>query len=231
MSSTATVGPDLSHRRSLAKQVLLAPNVKRAIAAEAGDDPNKLAQAERKVQKYMQEIAADVSHPAIRGMVRLLRRLWNQIYDGIELGHTQRLRDVAKEKVVVYVPCHRSHFDYLLLSYICYEQGLQLPHIAAGINLNMPVVGPILRRGGAFFLRRSFKGNRLYAAVFDAYLGQILHRGYSIEYFVEGGRSRTGRSFDVAFISAARSQLCYASRASRALLYPAWGWCRALVTG
>jgi glycerol-3-phosphate O-acyltransferase len=190
---TATVGPDLSHRRSLAKQVLLAPNVKRAIAAEAGDDPNKLAQAERKVQKYMQEIAADVSHPAIRGMVRLLRRLWNQIYDGIELGHTQRLRDVAKEKVVVYVPCHRSHFDYLLLSYICYEQGLQLPHIAAGINLNMPVVGPILRRGGAFFLRRSFKGNRLYAAVFDAYLGQILHRGYSIEYFVEGGRSRTGR--------------------------------------
>jgi len=57
----------------------------------------------------------------------------------------------------------------------------------------MPVVGPILRRGGAFFLRRSFKGNRLYAAVFDAYLDQILQRGYSVEYFVEGTRSRTGR--------------------------------------
>jgi glycerol-3-phosphate O-acyltransferase len=190
---TATVGPDLSHRKSLTGQVMLAPNVKRAIAAEAGEDPRKIALAERKVQKYMQEIAADVSYPTIRGLVRVLRRLWNQIYDGIELGNTQRLRDVAKEKVVVYVPCHRSHFDYLLLSYICYEQGLQLPHIAAGINLNMPLVGPILRRGGAFFLRRSFKGNRLYAAVFDAYLGQILLRGYSIEYFVEGGRSRTGR--------------------------------------
>jgi len=190
---TATVGPDLSHRKSLAKQVVLAPNVKRAMAAEAGDDARKLALAERKVHKYVHEIAADVSYPTIRGLVRLLRRLWNQIYDGIELGHTDRLRDVAKEKVVVYVPCHRSHFDYLLLSYVCYEQGLQLPHIAAGINLNMPMVGPILRRGGAFFLRRSFKGNRLYAAVFDAYLGQILLRGYSIEYFVEGGRSRTGR--------------------------------------
>jgi glycerol-3-phosphate O-acyltransferase len=190
---TATVGPDLSHRRSMARQVMLAPNVKRAMEAEAGDDRSKLANAERKAQKYVTEIAADISHPTIRGLVRVLRRLWNQIYDGIELGHTQRLRDVAKEKVVVYVPCHRSHFDYLLLSYICYEQGLQLPHIAAGINLNMPLVGPILRRGGAFFLRRSFKGNRLYAAVFDAYLGQLLHRGYSIEYFVEGGRSRTGR--------------------------------------
>ena len=190
---TATVGPDLSNRRNLARQVLLAPNVKRAIAAEAGDDPKMLEAAERKVQKYVLEIAADVSYPAIRAMVRILRRIWHQIYDGIELGNTQRLRDVAKEKVVVYVPCHRSHFDYLLLSYICYEQGLQLPHIAAGINLNMPIVGPILRRGGAFFLRRSFKGNRLYAAVFDAYVYQILLRGYSIEYFVEGGRSRTGR--------------------------------------
>jgi glycerol-3-phosphate O-acyltransferase len=190
---TATVGPDLSNRRNLAKQVLLAPNVRRAIAAEAGDDPKLLEATERKVQKYVLEIAADVSYPAIRAMVRILRRIWHQIYDGIELGNTQRLRDVAKEKVVVYVPCHRSHFDYLLLSYICYEQGLQLPHIAAGINLNMPIVGPILRRGGAFFLRRSFKGNRLYAAVFDAYVYQILLRGYSIEYFVEGGRSRTGR--------------------------------------
>lgn len=190
---TATLGPDLSHRRTLERQVLLARNVKRAITAEAGDDAKKREQAERKVHEYVHEIAADISFPTIRFLVRILRWLWNRIYDGIELGHTDRLRDLAKEKVVVYVPCHRSHFDYLLLSYICYEKGLQLPHIAAGINLNMPIVGPILRRGGAFFLRRSFKGNRLYAAVFDAYLYQILLRGYSIEYFVEGGRSRTGR--------------------------------------
>ena len=190
---TATVGPDLSHRRTLASQVLHAAGVRRAIAAEAGADPRKRERAERKADKYVMEIAADISYPTIRVILRLLRRLWHQIYDGIELNHIERLQDVAKDKVVVYVPCHRSHFDYLLLSYICYEEGLQLPHIAAGINLNMPIVGPVLRRGGAFFLRRSFKGNRLYAAVFDAYLQQILLRGYSIEYFVEGGRSRTGR--------------------------------------
>jgi glycerol-3-phosphate O-acyltransferase len=189
----ATVGPDLSNRRSLAKQVMLMPGVRRAIEIEAGDDPARREAAERKVLRYVNEIGADISYPAIRVMVRVLRWLWQRIYEGIELGHIDRLHDLAKEKVIVYVPCHRSHFDYLLLSYICYEQGLQLPHIAAGINLNMPVVGPILRRGGAFFLRRSFKGNRLYATVFDAYLNQLLARGYSIEYFVEGGRSRTGR--------------------------------------
>lgn len=190
---TATVGPDLSTRRTLVNQVLRTPGVRKAIAGEGGRDPAALEKARRDARRYAYEVAADISYPTIRVLERLLRWLWTTIYDGIEIAHTDRLHDVAKDKEVIYVPCHRSHFDYLLLGYILYEEGLQTPHIAAGINLNMPVVGPILRRGGAFFLRRSFKGNRLYAAVFDAYLDQILQRGYSVEYFVEGTRSRTGR--------------------------------------
>ena len=189
----ATVGPDLSHRRTLVNQVLRAPSVRRAIMAEAGDDFRKQEVARHKAQKYALEIAADISYTFVRIAQRFLKWLWHRIYDGIELNHIDRLHEVAREKEVVYVPCHRSHFDYLLLSYIVYNSGLHLPHIAAGINLNMPVVGRILRRGGAFFLRRTFKGNRLYAAVFDAYLNEIIARGHSIEYFIEGGRSRTGR--------------------------------------
>ncbi|MCG8369593.1 MAG: glycerol-3-phosphate 1-O-acyltransferase PlsB, partial [Proteobacteria bacterium] len=149
--------------------------------------------ARHKARKYALEIAADISSPTIRVLVRLLRWLWQQVYDGIELNHAELLHEVARDKEVIYVPCHRSHFDYLLLGWVTYQEGLQLPHIAAGINLNMPIVGGILRRGGAFFLRRTFKGNRLYAAVFDAYIQQVLGRGHSMEYFIEGGRSRTGR--------------------------------------
>lgn len=189
----ATVGPDLSHRATLVKQVLRAPSVRRLIDAEAGDDYRKQEVARRKAEKYALEIAANISYPTIRIIERLLTRLWHRIYDGIELNHIERAQEVAKDKEVVYVPCHRSHFDYLLLGYILHEQGLHIPHVAAGINLNMPIVGGILRRCGAFFLRRSFKGNRLYAAVFDAYIHQVLIKGYSMEYFVEGGRSRTGR--------------------------------------
>ncbi len=189
----ATVGPDLSHRRTLINQVLHEPAVRKAIKDEAGDDFRKEELARRKAQKYAFEIAADISYPTIRVIERLLKWLWHRIYDGIELNHIDRLQAVASEKEIIYVPCHRSHFDYLLLGYVMYEEGLHVPHVAAGINLNMPVVGGILRRGGAFFLRRSFKGNRLYATVFDTYLNQILQRGHSIEYFVEGGRSRTGR--------------------------------------
>jgi len=190
---TATVGPDLSNRRTLVNQVLRSPSVRKAILNEAGDNPAAKEKARKDARGYAVEIAADISYPTIRVLERLLRWLWTNIYDGIDIAHASRMHDVARDKEIVYVPCHRSHFDYLLLSYILYEEGLQIPHIAAGINLNLPVVGRILRRGGAFFLRRSFKGNRLYAAVFDAYLDQLLQRGNSVEYFVEGTRSRTGR--------------------------------------
>ena len=107
--------------------------------------------------------------------------------------HLDTLKQNAPGHEVVYVPCHRSHMDYLLLSYLLYTKGIVPPHIAAGINLNLPVIGPILRRGGAFFLRRSFRGNALYSAVFTEYVSQLVAGGYSIEYFIEGGRSRTGR--------------------------------------
>jgi glycerol-3-phosphate O-acyltransferase len=83
--------------------------------------------------------------------------------------------------------------DYLLLSYIIYRKGFAVPHVAAGANMNMPLIGHFLRKGGAFFLRRSFKGDALYPVVFAQYLGFMMARGHPLEYFIEGGRSRTGR--------------------------------------
>ena len=189
----ATVGPDMSHRRTLVSNVVMSPAVRRAVRQESGDNRAVYERTLHRARKFAQEIAADVSYPTIRVLERVLSWVWNRLYDGIELNHAQRLHEVAKDRELVYVPCHRSHIDYLLLAYIIYKQGLSLPHIAAGVNLNMPIIGSILRRGGAFFLRRSFKGNRLYAAVFNAYLHEILSRGHAIEYFIEGGRSRTGR--------------------------------------
>ncbi len=116
---------------------------------------------------------------------------------GINVHNAERVRQLAHDgHEIVYVPCHRSHMDYLLLSYVLYHQGLVPPHIAAGINLNFWPAGPIFRRLGAFFIRRTFKGNKLYSTVFREYLGELFSRGYSVEYFVEGGRSRTGRLLD-----------------------------------
>lgn len=190
----AVIGPDLSHRRTMVNALLRMPSVTAAIEAEAKrNSKGNKRKAAATARSYANEIAADYSHSVIRIYYLVLTWLWNKLYNGVSVTGLDRLKKVATNNEVIYVPCHRSHIDYLLMSYLLFRYSMVPPHIAAGVNLNMPVVGPILRRGGAFFLRRSFKGNRLYTAVFNEYLNMTFDRGFSVEYFVEGGRSRTGR--------------------------------------
>lgn len=190
---TAVIGPDISHRRHLVKGLLHAELVRQAIAEQAARDAIPLAKAEAQALRYANEIASDYTYTVIRFLEVVLSWFWNKIYDGIKVNHIEQVQDLAPGHEIIYVPCHRSHIDYLLLSYLLFRNGLTPPHIAAGINLNMPVVGNLLRRGGAFFMRRTFKGNPLYAAVFNEYLHTLFTKGFPVEYFVEGGRSRTGR--------------------------------------
>jgi len=189
----AVLGPDLSHRRTLVEGLLRTQAVKEAIRETAAKEDLAPEKVRAQAYKYADEIAASMSIVTIRIFEVLLAWLWNRIYKGIAVNNIKVAKETAQNNAVIYVPCHRSHVDYLLLSYVLYKNGLMPPHIAAGINLNMPVVGPILRRGGAFFMRRSFRDNPLYATVFNEYMHVMFSRGYSVEYFVEGGRSRTGR--------------------------------------
>ena len=189
----AVIGPDLSHRRTVADSILDSAPVREAIASTASKDNISPAKAWRRARHYVREIAADYSHPVVRSLSFLLKWFWNKLYDGVTTYHLDKLQDAIPGHEVIYVPCHRSHIDYILLSYQLYQNNIVPPHIAAGVNLNLPVVGSILRRGGAFFLRRSFKGNALYTTVFSEYVAQLFARGVSLEYFIEGGRSRTGR--------------------------------------
>lgn len=190
----AIIGPDLSHRRNLIGVMLEADEVKDAISKEAQANGKTVAAIESKALKYANEIASDQSYRVIRFFHILLTWLWNNLYEGIDINRVEVAQDLARTHEIVYIPCHRSHIDYLLLSYVLYHNGLTPPHIAAGKNLNLPIAGPLLRRAGAFFMRRSFKDDALYKAVFDEYLHQMFTRGYSVEYFIEGGRSRTGRT-------------------------------------
>ncbi len=190
---TAVIGPDLSHRRNLVKGLVHAPQVRQAIRDEAEREKISVEKAEAQALRYGNEIASDFAYTAVRFLEVLLSWFWNKIYDGIKVNHLEQVQEAVHGHEVIYVPCHRSHIDYLLLSYLLFRNGLTPPHIAAGINLNMPVIGSLLRRGGAFFMRRTFKGNPLYTAVFNEYLHTLFSRGFPVEYFVEGGRSRTGR--------------------------------------
>ncbi|WP_166838408.1 glycerol-3-phosphate 1-O-acyltransferase PlsB [Rheinheimera pleomorphica] len=190
----AATGPKLVNRAQLFNALLAAPALKKAIDDEAKSKRITVKAARQEARKLLLEIAADYRASTLRVGDRVLRWLWNKLYKGIKVNNADMLRELAqKGHEIVYVPCHRSHMDYLLLSYVIYQQGLAPPHIAAGINLNFWPAGPIFRRGGAFFIRRSFSGNKLYSAVFREYLCQLFSKGYSVKYYTEGGRSRTGR--------------------------------------
>lgn len=188
------IGPDLSHRHTLIRALVGSPRVQAAIRDAAAQKRIPVAEAEQAARGIALEIAADYSHTVVRALELFLDWLWTRLYDGIQLHGFERVKAIAPGHGIVYVPCHRSHIDYLLLSFVVFRQGMIPPHIAAGANLNLPLVGALLRRGGAFFLRRSFKGDALYAAIFIEYLQGILQRGFPVEYFVEGGRSRSGRT-------------------------------------
>ena len=190
----AATGPRQPNRAALFNALLGSEALKKAISDEADSKNISIAEARAEALSLLEEIAADYRESTLRVGDRLLSWLWKKLYTGIKINNAGLIRDLAQRgHEVVYLPCHRSHMDYLLLSYVIYQQGLAAPHIAAGINLNFWPIGKFFRRGGAFFIRRSFSGHKLYSAVFREYLSQLFRKGYSVKYYSEGGRSRTGR--------------------------------------
>ena len=190
----AAKGPRLMHRKQMFTALFVNPSVRRVITEEAKNKSTSEEEVKKQALKIMTEIAGDYRDSIVRLGERILHWLWNRVYSGIDVKNADMLRNLAQEgHEIIYVPCHRSHMDYLLLTYVIFNEGLVTPRIAAGINLNFWPAGPIFRKAGAFFIRRSFGGNRLYSTIFREYLGLLFERGYSVKYYSEGGRSRTGR--------------------------------------
>lgn len=190
----SVTGPRLMHRRQMFNAMLANPAIKKLITDEAKSKDIPEAEVKKQALKIMDEIAGDYRESMISVGARILRSLWKRLYKSIEVSNANSVRNLAQEgHEIIYVPCHRSHMDYLLLTYVISQEGLVTPRIAAGINLSFWPAGPIFRKAGAFFIRRSFNGNRLYSTIFREYLGLLFERGYSVKYYTEGGRSRTGR--------------------------------------
>jgi len=189
----AHLGPDISNRRTLVASILNSNSIKNYIETESEGNSKKIARLRKKASKYVWEICSDMSYPFIYLYDRGLTWFWNSRYENLEVLGFEEIRKIAPTNSLIFSPCHRSHIDYLALSYLLYYKDLMLPQIVAGKNLNLPLVGPLLRKGGAFFMRRSFSGNRLYSVVFYEHLRKLMQRGHSIEFFPEGGRSRSGK--------------------------------------
>ncbi|MGB1237999.1 MAG: 1-acyl-sn-glycerol-3-phosphate acyltransferase [Pseudomonadales bacterium] len=189
----ATFGPVLQPRKRLVASLIDSADVQRAIESAAAEEGVPRAQVERRARRELRNMAANLS-PSVARMIGLgLGRFYRSVYRQVRIEGLEQVRQRAKTHQMVYLPCHRSHMDYLLVSWSLHDQGLMLPYVVAGDNLNAPILGGVLRRGGAIFMRRSFKDDALYRALFRAYMMKMHSAGHALEYFIEGGRSRTGR--------------------------------------
>jgi glycerol-3-phosphate O-acyltransferase len=189
-------GPPLKSPARLRDDVMKDARLQDTIATVAtgqGVSPDAVL---RRARALHDEIAARFDVDVGRFLDRVLQAIWRRIYDAIVVDDAdlERVRQAARRGPLVLVPSHRSHVDYLVMSQVMLQHGMLPPHIAAGENLGFFPLGPLLRRGGAFFLRRSFKGDELYGAVFRAYVRRLFKEGLTTEFFIEGGRARNGKT-------------------------------------
>ena len=188
----ATLGPNFTDRKQFIEELANSRRVREEIAQLAQTEKSRMKKRLRAFQ-ISNTVVANMSHMKLRIFYRILSWFWNRIYDGLEITGVNEVMVTSESHTLVYVPSHRSHIDYMALSYSLYKAGLMTPHIAAGDNLNLPMLGNFLRGSGAFFMRRSFREDPLYSAIFSEYIHRLLYKGHCIEFFPEGGRSRTGR--------------------------------------
>ena len=188
-------GPDVRPRRWLFNRVLSEPSVRDAIELAARQEGRSQRTVEKRARKILDRMGADFRFGMILTLRLMLDVITSRIYNGVEFSSAdvERIREAARNGTVLLLPSHRSHFDYLLLSWLLYHQGMMPPHIAAGANLSFWPLGAIFRRAGAFFIRRSFSGDPLYSTLVSQYLRTLTSEGYAQEFFLEGGRSRTGK--------------------------------------
>lgn len=185
---TSFLGPVLYEQDKITQWILSSEQTKKFLMHS--EQPEK---TKHQIEKYIREIAANYKYSFLRAAEKLFDFVWTKVFTGIRVRNYDKVERLIKDNCVIWMPCHRSHFDYLLLNYLLFKQGAIAPHVAAGINLNFWPMGFFLRSGGAFFIRRSFSGNKTYTYTFSAYVDFLLHNSYPVEFFPEGGRSRIGK--------------------------------------
>lgn len=189
-------GPILKDSKRMRQEIMRTPEVQGEIRRIAEESGRSIESLQKQVERYLKEMAADFSMSYVEMMLLVLTVVFDRLYKEVvaDLDGLERVREAGRKSPLVLLPCHRSHIDYLVISYLFYVNGLICPHIAAGQNLNFFPLGHIFRRCGAFFLRRSFKHNNpVYGFTFGEYVRKLMREGYWVEFFPEGGRSRTGK--------------------------------------
>jgi glycerol-3-phosphate O-acyltransferase len=209
-------GPTLRPRHRVHELVLQNARVRDTIRALARERGVSETAVRLNAEKMIREIAANMNSTFLAVLDVVAGAIFRRMFGKIEVNGLEKVAEYAKNHPVVLLPSHRSYFDFLILSWLFYRNHLVPPHILARENMAFGPFGFIFRRAGAFFMRRSVD-DPLYKEVFRSYVGYLLREGFTQEFFIEGGRSRTGKmlpprlgmlSWDVeAFVTGGRRDL------------------------
>ncbi len=191
----AITGPVLKSSEEIKENILTSERFQEFITKHAETRDISLYKLRKESDAYLEEIAAKYSTNLIKIASGIVGYITNTMFDGVSINNDsiKYIKTASQKGPLILVPCHKSHIDYLILSYILYHNNMPCPHVAAGKNLSFWPMGPLFRRVGAFFIRRSFRGAALYSRVFSEYIHKLLEEGFNIEFFIEGTRSRTGK--------------------------------------
>lgn len=185
------------------KEILTSERVEDAISRAVEDDPETdRAEHRKRAASIFERMRASISTSLLRVAVWFMHRIMSRMLTGVYVprGQIDMIKRASEQNVpMVYLPLHRSHLDYILVTYLLYLNSMRVPLVAAGDNLLIPLFGQLLRGLGGFFIKRrlDFKDGRkdhVYRAVLQEYMKEILKAKHSLEFFLEGGRSRTGKT-------------------------------------
>ena len=188
-------GPERRSRTEIKELVLQDAKLQEAVQETMVRENASEMKIRKKVESYVEEIAGDQHIQVHHILYYVLQWIFNNMFDGVEIKESQfaMLKERNQQGSLIMVSCHKSHLDYLLVGFLCFVNQMAIPYMGAGKNLSFWPVGPVLRNAGAFFLRRSFKGKDLYKQVFAAYLKVLIQEKINMNFYIEGGRSRTGK--------------------------------------
>ncbi|EEB10214.1 glycerol-3-phosphate acyltransferase, putative [Pediculus humanus corporis] len=163
---------------------------------------NKIYKAqEARVKNILIIMRSTLSDLLLRITTWVVYKLFPRFLSSVCLHPSQlkMIQKAAKTNLpLIFVPLHRSHLDYILITFVLQNINVKSPLVAAGNNLRIPVFGWLLRGLGAFFIKRRIdpsagKKDTLYRAVLHTYMTECLRAGHNIEFYIEGGRTRTGK--------------------------------------
>jgi glycerol-3-phosphate O-acyltransferase len=182
--------------RFVHEDVLWRPAFRGELAMLARALGRDYASVAREAGADLHEIAASHSPFVIDLVVQLWQRLYKRGYGEVlhyDAAQVAELRALSQQHPVVFLPTHKSNLDHGVLQALLHENGLPPNHTAGGINMNFFPLGPLVRRAGVFFIRRSFKDDEVYKLVLRHYIDTLIRKRFSLEWYIEGGRSRSGK--------------------------------------